>query len=335
MNTNTLQDLIRQNVKLGAKNIKGWEPCVHKGCDHGKKGPRAAFLFEGNSVTFHCFNCSIVTGYDPEKNSTMPKKMQQVLQDFGIQDDEWQHIIFANYNKQKSSSPNKQQKQIILEPTPITFPDTFYYLKDAVDGDKWAIIARDYLIHDRKIQPDEYPFLLSKKTTDAKLKKWFGRLIIPIFKNNHLVFYQGRDLTNKQLKKYESPPISKNNVLYGYEKLFETTDSPLYIVEGWFDAFSIDGIAILGNELSIEQISWINKSSRPKVYIPDRTGDGYNVATKALEQGWYISTPDIGRECKDMNDAVKRYGKLYVLKTLSDNVSSGYEALIKLGIYCE
>jgi hypothetical protein len=108
----------------------------------------------------------------------------------------------------------------------------------------------------------------------------------------------------------------------------------LYIVEGIFDAMSIDGVAIIGNEITDAQIEWLNRSRRKKVYIPDRFGDGRRVALDCLEHGWSISTPDIG-SCKDMNEAVKKYGKMYVMKSIAENTADGLVAETKLRIYSE
>jgi len=334
-----LESIIRQYVDLPAyPSGKGWYHVLCKVCnDHGRKGKRGGFKFEGDTVTYNCFNCSHAATYNPSRDADIPDKMKTVLRDFGIPDEEWQRLVLEGLRKKDQGLLIKGEHKKVrnIEPPALTLPNTFYYLKDAAEDDKWAMIARDYLEYDRGIDPDSYPFMLSVKTDDVRLMKWFGRVIIPIYKGEKTVFYIGRDLTDKSLKKYESPSESKDCVIYGFDKLFEHTDAPLYIVEGWFDAFAIDGVAILGNKISPEQADWLNRSRRKKVYVPDRFGDGHQAAERALQLGWSISTPDIGSNCKDMNDAVKRYGKLYVMKTLAENTADGFTALTRLGIYCE
>lgn len=344
MESVSLEDIIRRYIPIPAHPAgTGWYPILCKVCnDHGKKGPRAGFRFDGDKVAYHCFNCGHSTVYDPEQRgregqSLMPPKMVEVLRDFGVPDDEWQQVLFtAMANKDAGKSGNEgpiiQHKSI--EPAVLDLPDTFYPLADAELDDKWAAIANYYLTEERGIEPSSYPFYLSKRTDDPRLKKWFGRVIVPIYKDGKVIFYQGRDLTGKAQKKYESPAVSREKVLYGFDLLFDNGDIPLYIVEGWFDAFVIDGVAILGNEISDAQIEWLNRSRKKKVYIPDRFGSGKVGAEKALKLGWHISTPDIGG-CKDMNEAVKKYGKLYVMKTIVDNTAIGFEAEAKLGVYCK
>lgn len=332
----TLADIIRQYVNLPAvPNSKGWYPVVHSACDHGRKGPRAAFKLDGDSVGFHCFNCKHVAKYDPSEHPYLSKNMKQVMEDFGIPESEYQKPVFAALASrgQESNSENKKEEIINLEPEILNLPKTFYDLKDADDA--WGDLARYYLEEERGVNVNSQTFYLAHKTDDPYLKKWFGRVIIPIYKDGNLIFYIGRDLTGKKTKKYESPSVSRDTVIYGYDRLFADYEKPLYVAEGWFDAFAVDGAAILGNEINATKAKIFNRSRRQKVYIPDRFGNGRQAAEQALEYGWSISTPNIG-DCKDMNEAVLKYGKLYVLKTLAENtVSDSFSANVKLRIFCE
>lgn len=338
----SLEQIIRQYVQLPTvPSGTGWYPVLHK-CDHGKKGPRAGFKFDGDTVAFHCFNCGLAAVYDPENKGRegqplISPKMVEVLEDFGIPKEEWKPILFtALRNRDKgTTSQSTTTQQISIEPMELPLPETFYPLNEASDDDKWAEIARYYLMDERGVNPSSYPFMLSKKTDVPHLKKWFGRVIIPVYKDGKLIYYSGRDLTEKAVKKYESPAVSRDRVLFGFDKLFENSDLPLYIVEGWFDAFVVDGVAIFGNEISDTKIKWLNRSRRKKVYVPDQFGDGILAAKQAVSAGWQISTPDIGN-CKDLNEAVLKYGKLYVMQTLMENTSvSEFDALTRLGVYCK
>lgn len=341
MDSKNLESIIRSYIQIPAyPSGNGWYPVLCKVCnDHGRKGERGGFKFEGDIVSYNCFNCNHGAAYNPAKDVDISDKMKVVLRDFGIPDEEWQKLVLDGLRKKDQGLIIKSDGHAApirsIEPHVLTLPDTFYYLRDADPDDKWAIIARDYLEHDRGVDPNSYPFMLSKPTEDKRLKKWMGRVIIPLYKNERVVFYIGRDLTGTKLKKYESPAESRNLVMYGFDRIFEHTDAPLYVVEGWFDAFSIDGVAILSNKITPEQAEWLNKSRRKKVYVPDRFGDGHKAALQALSYGWSISTPDIGSSCKDMNDAVRRYGKLYVMKTLAENTFDGFAAQARLGVFCE
>lgn len=329
-----IEELIRTYIHLPARpSTKGWYSVLCKVCnDHGRKGPRAAFRFEDEGVAYHCFNCDLKTTYYPHYK-TVPKDMETVFDTFGIPDEEINKLRLTSLQERDESGQTikTSDKRLILTPKELTLPKHFYPLKGAKDN--WAEIARYYL-EDRKVDPDSYPFYLSTGKPKKIAQKWKKRLIIPIFKDEKVIFYQGRDLSEKAVKKYESPSDPKDRVIYGFDQLFKDEDRPLYVAEGFFDAFHINGVAILGNELTEPQIAWLNRSRRDKVYIPDRSPTGANTAETALESGWRIALPDIGN-CRDINEAIIKYGQLYVHNTLRENTLEGFQAEASLKLYCK
>lgn len=327
-----LEEIIKRYIALPIQpNAKGWYPILCKICnDHGRKGLRASFNFNDGKICYHCFNCGHMAIYDPVVSLKPDDKMIKVLQSFEIPDNEWKPLILESLsagNKRVNSQANTSQINTIeIEPVEIPLPNHFYRLGDKDSTDKWTIIARDYLEYDRSIDPDAYPFYLSKGGTDKESQKWLGRLIIPFYKENKLIFYQGRSLRKNVVRKYESPGFEKSRVLFGYDQILKNTNGPLFVVEGWFDAYSIDGVAILGSRLSKEQLIWLNKSKRHKVVIPDKYGHEAKLAKQALDrfdQGWTISVPDFLRQedYKDVSDGVVKYGKLYVLKDIISHIA--------------
>ena len=332
-----LEDVIRNYVPLPPHpNGRGFYPVVCKVCaDHGRKGPRAGFKFDDDSVGYNCFNCGHKAIYNPDTSTNMSDDMIKVLDAFNVPDDEWKQVLLTSMARKNQGNTNLSEKQVNtnIEPSEIELPDHFYPLGPKDDPDKWTIIARDYLEFERGVDPDSHPFYLSTGQGDKQAMKWKGRLIIPIYKNEKLIYYQGRALVKMQ-NKYLSPSSSKDKVLCGFDKLFEDTEMPLYVVEGWFDAYAIDGVAVFGNQLSDEQVKWLNRSRRPKVVIPDIFGDGHLLANQAIDLGWSVAFPDTG-DCKDMSAAVKRFGKLYVMKSIVDNTMSGLMAQTAIGVHCK
>ena len=333
----TLKTIITQHIHLQPPNHKGWQAVRCHVCnDHTRKGLRGAFLFDGDNVIYKCWNCSIVATYKPLEHESFTKNMRTVLTAFNIPESEYLQVILTSPAYLNGGKKLEAQDQPLkgIEPKEVAMPSFFYFLKTADENDEIAKEAREYLIKERGVNPDDYPFMLATKAKNPKLHKWLGRVIMPIFKNEKLIFYTGRALYDAT-KKYETPATPKEKVLYGFDRLFEHTQSPLLVAEGWFDAFAVDGVATLGNVITPYQIEWLNRSPREKIYIPDKFGDGKHAAQQALKQGWYISTPDIGQNCKDMSDAVKKYGKLYVLKSIMDNKAKGFAAEVQLQNYCD
>jgi DNA primase len=88
------------------------------------------------------------------------------------------------------------------------------------------------------------------------------------------------------------------------------------VTEGPFDAMSIDGVAILGNEVSDVQADIIDSLKREVVVVPDWDAAGQNLIDAALEYGWTVSFPVWRETHKDVAGAVAEYGQLFVLQSI-------------------
>lgn len=332
MDTKSLPDIIRQHVHLPNRvNSRGWYPVVCKVCnDHIKKGIRAGFKLDGPIVGYNCFNCGHSAVFDPAESRKIPQDMVKVLDAFGVPKADWEEAqLDALLHTYQNSSDTSYQ----LNPDTISVPPFFYPLSDD-KNDEWCQESIYYLTS-RGVDWTSYPFYCVKKTSHPDNHRWYGRLIIPIFKDNNLIFYQGRDLTDTMVKKYLNLNIPRDNIIFGYDQIAAYSQTPLYVVEGWFDAFLIDGVAVFSNKLTQPQITWLNRTSRPKVIIPDRYGDGHLLANQALQLGWKISHLDLNDTSKDVNESIIKNGLIYTMKTLVDNTSMGDIGQIRINLYCK
>ena len=59
-----------------------------------------------------------------------------------------------------------------------------------------------------------------------------------------------------------------------------------------------------------EQAAVLARLNRQIILVPDRDKTGMTVCDRALELGYSVSIPDWPSDIKDVNDAVKRYGRL-------------------------
>lgn len=333
---NTIESIILSKTTLGSKTSDGWQPTLCSICmDHGRKGMRAAFKFSGNGdMVYHCFNCGFSCSFDSSRPKlTFSKNVIKLLDSIGVDSDDIKKIkleIMGIESKSDKSNRLQIDQNLEFEPDEILLPKEFYNINTADPTDKWANVAKYYLNDVRGIDYKQYNFMIS--SNQLKSNKWSGRVIIPIFKDGKLIYYQGRDMIgDPSRKKYENPNIQKSKVLFGFDIISKKTKDPIYIVEGIFDAMSIDGVAVFGNKMTKHQIHWLNSSTRMKVYVPDMYGDGGVGAKQAIDNGWSISIPDIG-SCKDMNEAVLKYGKIYAVRSLATNIVSGFEATLKLKV---
>lgn len=336
--SSTLESVIRDNVELSsAPNSRGFYPVLCKVCgDHGRKGKRAGFTFGLDGVVgYNCFNCGHKAKYDPVEDKGVPSKsMVEVLDAFDVPSQSWQQSVFGDFTDIKLRTvAEPSSSEPVRHPVAIELPPHFYQVTND-PGDLMCQAAIEYMELERNVKWTDHKIYLSRRTNVPELDRWYGRVIIPVYRNGHVIFYQGRDMSGIRLKKYISCDVTRENVLYGFDQLYNSTSLPLYVVEGWFDAVHLNGAAIFSNELTQGQIYWLSKSPRPKIVVPDRLGRGFRLAQQAIKLGWSVSLPEIGK-CKDVSDAVAKYGTAYVLKTLRDQTFSGFEAETMVGLYCK
>jgi DNA primase len=88
------------------------------------------------------------------------------------------------------------------------------------------------------------------------------------------------------------------------------------VVEGVFDALSINGLAVLHAEINDAQVRLIRSLGREVVVVPDQDEAGMKLVDRAVELGWSVSMPEWPAGVKDVNDAVICMGKLATLLTI-------------------
>lgn len=329
-----LEEIIRTHISLGSETPSGWHPVRCLVCnDHANK-KRGGFKFEGNKVSYHCFNCTAKAIYNPS-SGPLSKAMQNILNSFSISGEEISRVLLHNMGQPKDKSIPQKKIDSTYFPKELQLP-TFFRRLTFDANDAFAVKAEQHLNEKRRMSLSDYTFYAAKYDGSLDSKTWLERLIIPFYHQGKLIFYQGKDLSNIPDKiKYKSASVGKNNIMYGFDEIDRRVDNPLYIVEGFFDAYHINGVAVLGNDLSEDQIKILNKSPRPKVIIPDRKGDGHILALKGLKQNWQVSIPEVGDDCKDVCDAVVKYGKIYVMHSIIENTFSGIQAEVATRIFCE
>jgi hypothetical protein len=280
---------------------------------------------------FNCYNCGTKANFDPHREIPFSKHMHGVFKAHGIP----LKFCYALIPKD-ANAETREVKPQKLKFDSFELPDHFYKLSSAAMDDKKAIIAREHLINKRKIDPDDFPFYLSSGVTqssspkDISLAKTFQqRLIIPSYVNDTLIGYEGMALyPNKN--KYIT---IGSNLVHGYSNIFrEEGHVPLFVTEGFFDSYHVNGVALCTNSLSNKHIELLEKTSRPKVVIPDRKNTHNALAEEALNLGWGVSLPEI-KPYKDISEAIEHYGVFFVLNSVMKSIKYGDSGKIYLKIY--
>ena len=175
--------------------------------------------------------------------------------------------------------------------------------KDLIDVVNYAM--------SRHLDMQKYTFAWST-ATDVGLNR---RLIIPFFHEGQIVGWTARSIDAKHKLKYYShqPP----NYVFNLDR--QLHDRAFVIVcEGPVDALSLDAVATLGSTVNELQARQIKQLQRQVIVVPDRDSSGANLIDVALQNNWSVSFPDWWETCKDVNDAVVKYGRLFTLKNILD-----------------
>jgi hypothetical protein len=157
----------------------------------------------------------------------------------------------------------------------------------------------------RRHAPIDYPFMVSA-TLNAR-----PGVIIPFTYNNTVVGNTTRFLDDRK-------PVWLNDFQPGYvfgTDLQQAAWQYVIVTEGIFDALCISGLALMHNTVSDAQARLIRTLDREVIVVPDQDRPGMELVDRAIELGWGVSMP-AWDGCKDVNDAVIKYGRLGTLLTI-------------------
>lgn len=301
------------------KTQSGWYSfngvcCHNRGHSKDTRG-RSGLKFDGTNWSVHCFNCNFKCGFTLGK--TISKNCKQFLSWCGVeprQIDKWNIQSLQNKDALDLITTKKKKLKVKFKEVPIDGE-----LLDPSNTKHQIYI--EYL-NKRKIDYSSYPFLV----TPNEIGRNKNRIIIPYLYNNKIVGKTSRYLDNK-IPKY----INEQQEGYVFGIDFQKPNwQYCIVVEGIFDALSIDACAILHSDINELQAQLLSSLNKQIIYLPDRDKTGFDVCEKALDLGYKISLPNWDKDVKDVNDAVVKYGKLPTLLSILQSVTT---SKVKLEMY--
>ena len=289
------------NVIPGKKRLtgSGWYSfnavcCSHRGHKSDTR-QRGGIKFDGEKWNYHCFNCQFKCGHAP--GNLFTRNTKSLLYWCGIDNDQVSKWSMESYSLRSVLDIGKPQVRAFI----INFQD-----RDLPPGSEPLDpqnpehqVHVDYLAS-RGLTADSYPYYVNPEDTGRQ------RIIIPYYYQGRLVGNTSRFYDNRT-PKY----LSEQQRGYVFNIDNQQADwQACILVEGQFDAISIGGCAYLGSTISDQQAQVLNRLRRTIIVVPDRDQAGLTVCDRALELGYRVSIPDWDSDIKDVNDAVKRYGRL-------------------------
>jgi hypothetical protein len=245
--------------------------------------------------SYHCFNCGYTSSFVLGRNLSF--KARKFLSWLNVPLEDIERINLESL-RHKSINGILESRQISEKPADICFEEQDL----PADTQELSETAIAYLSN-RCISLD-YPFLFKTQPRSG--------IVIPFTHDNQVVGNCTRFLDDRV-------PKYLNDMQPGY--VFGTDlqhDSWQYalVMEGVFDALSINGLAVLHAEINDAQVRLIRGLGREVIVVPDQDEAGMKLVDRAVDLGWSVSMPEWDKDVKDVNDAVIKYGRLGTLLTI-------------------
>ena len=299
-------DSIKQVLPSKRKQtMGGWEsfnaPCCHHRGERPDTRRRGGIKFPTDGFVFHCFNCGFKAGWQPGK--TLSSNTKLLFKWLGFSDLDVGKLALEALRGRQDVPGIK--KLINLQLTEVELPEDCLPITQWIQEgctDQELVNVIEYILS-RNLTLDDYPWHWS--SADG----YRDRAIIPFYYEGKIVGWTGRKIVPGK-PKYLSH--SQQSYVFNIDR--QTWDRKFVIVvEGQFDAIAIDGISIMTNEPNEAQVTRINSLAREVIVVPDHDRPGAKILNHAIKNDWNVSLPPWG---EDVNDVVKKYGKLYTLSTI-------------------
>jgi hypothetical protein len=288
---------------------------------------RCGIIHTGDHIGLNCFNCGFTSRFII--GSPLSRNMMAFLSALGVPDREVRMIQYRALEIAKFTESVKQvQPEYVPVPQfydidlpPGSQPLEHWANAGCMDADYLAVV--DYLLNKRGDVAAEATTYYWTPDTKHEMNR---HLIIPCLHDGHLVGWIGRCIDPDTKRKYFNQ--TPKGFLFNADSLSKRERKYAFIVEGVFDALVIDAVGAMGANLNPQQVRWIEHSNKQPVVVPDRDEAGKRLIDVALRHGWSVSIPNYGGrhwwegQVKDVDEAVQRYGKLYTLRSIVENITS-------------
>ncbi|MCS7317481.1 MAG: hypothetical protein NZZ41_04055 [Candidatus Dojkabacteria bacterium] len=323
---NLFKNKLLEKVNIQKISSSGWYIfnavcCPYHGNERPDRRKRGNFYFTENSWVYNCFNCGFKTVFS-ENNLVLTERNKKLLEWMGFSQEEINEISFSllkrkNLEQKNSNNPKDEYFNFfdyIKTLNPTEKEEEMVSIEEYLD-------RQDYKENKNFMKILDYLFSRGSYIVDCLDKIYWvesspDMIVLPIFIKNKIYGYIMRNL-NKSIK-YMNIFFDNKNLLYNLDSAFKNRKY-IILVEGPFDALSIDGISIMKNTINNNIIKMLKSFNKEIIILPDKDISGLKVIEKALEHNLRVSFPFFDywdEKIKDASDAAKKYGKFYTLNSI-------------------
>lgn len=230
-------------ITYGHKHAQeGW---VNIECPFCTGNPGYHLGFNTYENYFHCWRCG---GKFPD---------QTISKLLGIPQKKAKELI-KEYGGTKKRKSQAKQTKVRIRRKAFKFPNTIPF----TDRHKKYLTDRGFFNADEIIT--EWGLMATGPVSLLDAKEYKHRIIAPIYWDNQIVSFQGRDITNKHKLKYKACPkerelIEHQTILYGKQNMWGNTG---ICVEGITDVWrmGVNSFGTFGIDYTTSQLRWMIKS---------------------------------------------------------------------------
>jgi len=286
------------NIIPGKKrsSVSGWWSfngicCHHRGHKPDRRGRAGVLFTDSPDFIFHCFNCNFKTGW--RRGSIITKNMRLLLSWCGLSKSEIDALSLASLKIAPSESNPLMNVKEIPQFEYRELPPKSRPIRPETDHGPVQYLAS------RGLTVDDYPFLI----VDGETRP---RIIIPYYWHGKIVGYTSRYYDDHK-PKYISE--QQRGYVFNMDNI-NPKAKVVILVEGQFDAISIGGCAYMSSSISDSQARLLEIVDKEIIVVPDQDSSGLEICDSVLDRGWSVSIPPWPPTVKDVNDAVKNWGRL-------------------------
>ena len=279
--------------------------CVHRGDTQDRRQRGGLKPSPDGSWSYHCFNCGYTASFVLGRNLTF--KARKLLEWLNVPQDDIERINLESLKQRSIIGILDERQAITNKLMNIDFeerdlPPCAELLTKEHTG-YWEYVRSRHV-------PENFPVMVQIENDGVHWTR--PHVVIPFTHDNKIVGYTCRFLDDRQ-------PKWINDTQMGYvfgTDLQQANWQTAIVVEGVFDALCIDGLAVLHAEINDAQVRLIRSLGKEVVVVPDQDEAGMKLVDRAVELGWAVSMPAWPEGVKDVNDAVRKFGKLGTLLTI-------------------
>lgn len=275
--------------------------CHHRGENPDSRGRGGILLTPNGGFNWHCFNCGFKAGWSPGKSLSGNTKL--LFRWLGLSELDVGKLNLVAMRFQENAPRVEKVLNFTLQE--VALPDNSKLLTEWITEGEDITSIIEYLVN-RGMNIDWYNWMWSPEPG------YRDRILIPFYQDGKVVGYTGRKITDGKPKYLTE---SQSGYVFNLDRQHRDRKYVI-VVEGQFDAIAIDGVAIMTNEPNDTQVARLQALGKEIICVPDRDRPGAKILNHAIKNEWSVSLPPWGEDVKDVADAVKKYGRLYVLTTI-------------------